>query len=113
MIGRLSVSFLLLAVPAFGQSPVYTNADMGRIQRTHTVTEEELASLRANQFVYVPPLPRGPQIIRVNSSTAEGPFGPFYMPPRRPLDPFFTYGAFDGYGGGYWGHPVSGPVTVT
>jgi len=108
MTGRLAVTFLLLAVPAFGQSRVYTNADLGKIERTRTVTEEELASLRAHQFVYVPPLPRGPEVVHVNSSTAEGPFGPFHMPQREPLgSPLRMDG---GWGG--WGRGVRGPVTV-
>ena len=109
MTGRLSVTFLLLAVPAFGQSRVYTNADLGKIERTRTVTEEELASLRANQFVYVPSLPRGPDVVHVNSSTSEGPFGPFYMPPREPLGTSSWVGG--GWGG--WGDGVWGPVTVS
>src|SRR5438094_9975253 len=71
MIGRFAVTFLLLAVPAFGQARVYTNADLGKIQRTHNATEEELSWLRAHQFVAVPDHPAGPEVIVVHSSTAE------------------------------------------
>jgi len=106
MIGRFGVAFLLLAVPAFGQSRIYTNADLGKIQRTHNATEEELAGLRAHQFVLVPDRPAGPEVIVVRGSTAEGPFGPFYTTPREPLGlmsmiPAETfYGGYYGYGRG-------------
>src|SRR5437773_10905298 len=108
MIGRFAVTFLLLAVPAFGQARVYTNADLGKIQRTHNATEEELSWLRAHQFVAVPDHPAGPEVIVVHSSTAEGPFGPFYTLPREPLgdQPWMS-----SWGG--WGHRIRGPVTVT
>jgi hypothetical protein len=113
MIGRLAVAFLLLAVPAFGQSRVYTNADLDKIPRTRKVTEEELASLRANQFVAVPERTGGPVGIILHSSTHEGPFGPFYMPVSGPLDPYY-YGNHP-YGGCCgWDHVYSrGPVRVT
>jgi hypothetical protein len=112
MIGRLSVAFLLLALPAFAQSRVYTNADLDKIPRTRTVTEEELAALRANQFVAVPER-SGPVGIILGGSTHEGPFGPFYMPVNGPLDPYYygsqPYGACCA-----WDHYYTrGPVRVT
>jgi len=112
MIGRFSVAFLLLALPAFAQSRVYTNADLDKIPRTRTVTEEELAALRANQFVAVPER-SGPVGIILGGSTHEGPFGPFYMPVNGPLDPYYygsqPYGACCA-----WDHYYTrGPVRVT
>src|SRR5579862_685862 len=109
MIARFAVPFLLLAVPAFGQSRVYTNADLGKIERTHTATEEELAGLRAHQFVLVPERPAGPDVIVLGSSTADGPFGPFSMPRREPLDET-SLGISPLIGG--WSHRVRGPVTT-
>ena len=111
MIARLAVPFVLLAVPAAGQTPVITNANVGKtgnIEQRRTVTEEELASLRAHQFVYVPGLPAGPEVIHVNGSTAEGPFGSFSMPGLRPLGTEHVVG-----GSGWWGHSIRGPVTVS
>lgn len=108
MIGRFAVTFVLLAVPALGQSRVYTNADLGKIQRTHNATEEELAGLRAHQFVLVPDRPAGPEVIVVHSSTAEGPYGEFALPAREPLDTTFVQSPWIGG----WGHRVRGPVTA-
>ena len=111
MIGRFSVALLLLAVPASAQSRVYTNADLDRIPRTRTVTAEELAALRANQFVAVPER-SGPVGIILGGSTHEGPFGPFYMPLSGPLDPYY-YGS-QPYGGccAWEHHYPRGPVRV-
>src|SRR5436190_13398963 len=112
MIGRFSVALLLLAVPAFGQSRVYTNADLDKIPRTRKVSDEELAALRANQFVAVPER-SGPVGIILGGSTHEGPFGPFYMPASGPLDPFYYSGNWSG-GWGRWDHYYTrGPVHVT
>jgi hypothetical protein len=107
MTARLAVTFVLLAVPAFGQSRVYTNADLGKITRTHNATEEELAGLRAHQFVLVREY-AGPEVIVAGGSPSEGPFGPFYMPPRQPLGDQLFFGGFGG-----WGHRIRGPVTVS
>ena len=114
MIGRFAVTFLLLAVPAFGQSRVYTNADLGKIQRTHNAPEAELTWLRAHQFVAVPDRPAGPEVIVVSGSTLEGPFGPFYTTPREPLAmPVQMAPPLGGgfYGGGFYGHRGAGRIT--
>jgi len=112
MTARLSVAFLLLAGPAFGQSRIYTNADLDKIPRTRTVTEEELAALRRNQFVAVPER-SGPVGIILGGSTHEGPFGPFYMPVSGPLDPFY-YGGHPYGACCAWDHYYSRrPVRVT
>ena len=75
---------LLVAAPAFGQARVYTNADLGKpMPRTSTVTSAEAAAILAPwQFVYVPPRPAQPQVIRIDSSPTAGPFGEF-----APLEP--------------------------
>ena len=111
MIGRLSVTFVLLAVPAFGQSRVYTNADLGKIQRTHTATEEDLAGLRAHQFMAIPDRPAGPEVIVGTGSPNEGPFGPFYTTPNEPLGMQMPVG-LPFFGGGY-AYRAPRRVTVT
>jgi hypothetical protein len=113
MIGRLSVTFVLLAVPAFGQSRVYTNADLGKVQRTHTATEEELAGLRAHQFMAIPDRPAGPEVIVGSGSPNEGPFGPFSMTPNEPLGMQMPVG-LPVFSGGYgYGYRTPRHVTVT
>ena len=113
MIARFAVPLLLLAVPAFGQSRVYTNADLGRIQRTHNAPDSELAWLRAHQFVAVPQRPAGPEVIVVGGNAAEGPFGPFYTTPNLPLAlPAETTVPLGGFYGGFYGRHA-GRITST
>lgn len=73
---------LLVAAPVFGQSRVYTNADLGKpLPRASTLTPAEAAALLApRQFVYVAPRPAEPQVVLLASSPTAGPFGEF-----RPL----------------------------
>jgi hypothetical protein len=77
---------MLASVPAFAQSRVYTNADLGRpLERTATVTPEQLASLAAHQFRLPSPYPSGPQVVIIGNPD-DGPFGPFKdLPPTAPL----------------------------
>ena len=78
---------LLVASPAFGQSRVYTNADLGKpLPGISTVTPAEAAALLApHQFVYVAPRPAEPPVVLLESSPTAGPFGEFkpFSPPRR------------------------------
>lgn len=81
--------FLLTALPASAQSPLYTNADLGhRLSPNRvTVTAEDLESLRQHQYHAPPPPLRqdGPTIFVIDSSVTAGPFGEFapFPPPRR------------------------------
>ena len=80
---------LLVAAPAFGQSRVYTNADLGKpLPGVSTVTPAEAAALLApRQFVYVAPRPAEPQVVLIASSPTAGPFGEFTsLSPSRRLD---------------------------
>jgi hypothetical protein len=89
---------LFTAWPVCAESPLYTNADLGKpLTRTHTVAPAQLASLAARQFAYVPPVPPGPQVIILNSSPTAGPFGEFA--------PFEFGRSMDGlpYFNPYWG----------
>lgn len=81
---------LLAASPAFAQSRIYTNADLGRpLFPASTVTPAEAAAILAPyQFVYVAPAPRwGPTFVVLKSNPADGPFGAFHpFAPGRRLD---------------------------
>lgn len=102
---------LLVAAPAVAQDGrVWTNADLGNpLSLTRrTVTPEELASLAAHQFVYVPSAREGePGVYIMGSSPTAGPFGEFA--PFGPLEPLGGYtnaapwgsAGYSGYGGGY------------
>ena len=102
MVGRLTVACLLLAAPAFAQSRVYTNADLGK-PRTwfHTATAQELASLAARQFVAPPVFPDNPTVLIIAGDPSHGPFGPLEVTPAQPLDPNWQNNAW--YGSGYIG----------
>jgi hypothetical protein len=91
---------ILASAPAFAQSRVYTNADLGRpVERTVTVTPEQLASLTAHQFRLPESYP-GPQVVVIGHAD-DLPFGPFMdLPPIAPLSnspywfgPSLFYGA--------------------
>ena len=97
---------ILASAPAFAQSRVYTNADLGRpLDRTVTVTPEQLASLAVHQFRLPASYPPGPQVVVVGRAD-DLPFGPFMeLPPIAPLS-----------SGPYWfgapmfyGAPFGGP----
>lgn len=89
---------MLIAAPAFAQSRVYTNADLGKkLPRTHAVTPEELDSLRAHQFV-LPHEYHGPTvtIMPYDDSWSRTP-----LSPNQPLDPNWRpvpiYGGWSSY----------------
>ena len=77
---------MLANAPAFAQSRVYTNADLGRpLERTVTVTPQQLASLAAHQFRLPSSYPPGPQVVIIGHPE-DGPFGPFKeLLPTAPL----------------------------
>lgn len=110
---RLCVALLFVSVPVCGQSRVYTNADLGQpIQRTRTVTLEELASLRANQFVAPPQIPDGPSVLILGSNATDGPFGPLHLSPIEPLDRSWRFRTPIGRGyGAAFGIFPSGPFS--
>lgn len=104
MVNRLCVIFLFVSVPVFGQTRIYTNADLGQPLRwtAPPVPPEQLQALVANQFKSVPPNP-GPQVIVIGGNSTDGPFGPLYLPPTQPLTPPWavtTYGGWGRYGAG-------------
>jgi hypothetical protein len=73
------VVVLLTAAPAFAQSRVYTNADLGKpLAATLTTSPAEAAAILApHQFVYVPPAPAGPTLVLFGGSPTTGPYGEF------------------------------------
>jgi hypothetical protein len=107
MVGRLTVACLLIAAPAFAQSRVYTNADLGKPRTwAHTATAEDLASLAARQFVAPPVFPDGPTVLTIAGDPSHGPFGPLEVTPGQPLDPNWQNNGWYGSGfvnGGWYG----------
>ena len=77
------IAALLLASPVFGQSRVYTNADLGKpLQQAFTITPEQLRTLAANQFALPPTYP-GPQLFIYNPGRwwpFDGPQAPIVHP---------------------------------
>jgi uncharacterized membrane protein YgcG len=106
MVGRLVVACLLIAAPVLAQSPVYTNADLGKARTwTRTASAEELASLAKRQFVAPPAFPDGPTVLTIAGDPSHGLFGPLELTPAQPLDPDWQghtgwYGP--GFAGGGW-----------
>jgi len=113
MIGRVVIASLLIAVPASAQSPVYTNADLGKPRTwTRTATAAELASLAAHQFVAPPVFPDGPTVLVIAGDPSHGPFGPLELTAGRPLDPNWQdagwYGPGFATGSWFGGRSLSG-----
>jgi hypothetical protein len=78
-----------------------------------TTPAEALAILAPHQFVYVPPLPPGPTVLILNSSSTAGPFGEFkpFSPSQRLDGSSFTDPPFGAcYGAGCYGPLYGGPV---
>jgi len=128
----LIVGFFL-ATPAWSQTKVYTNADLGHPLSPNrvTVTAEQLASLAAHQF-RVPRTFDGPTGVTSGLQPTMGPFGdyqntilprrldgslwsdppwvayapgPFYAPVYYPPSvPYATTAAYDGVRGGRRSH---------
>lgn len=93
---KIAALFLMLiAAPVFAQSRVYTNADLGKkLPRTHTVTPEELDSLRARQFV----LPREYHGPTVTILPYDDSWFRTALSPNQPLDPNWRpVPMYDGY----------------
>ena len=85
----LFVTGLFVASPVFGQSRVYTNADLRKpmLQSSPITAVEAAAILAPNQFVYVPTRRAAPVAMVLPSSATAGPFGEFSPPsPMRRLD---------------------------
>ena len=77
---------LMLASPAFSQTPRYTNRDVGQSVSSTRVTPAEAAAILApHQFVWQPTLPAEPRVLGLFSSPTGGPFGEFpeFSPARR------------------------------
>ena len=72
----LVIAGIFVATPAWSQTKVYTNADLGRPLSSNrgTVTPEQLASLEAYQF-RVPRTYDGPMALSSGLSPTGGPFG--------------------------------------
>jgi len=133
------IAVLFVATPAWSQTKVYTNADLGQPLSSNraTVTAEQLASLAAHQF-HIPVRYDGPQVVNSGSSPTTGPFGdvqttamlprrldgslwsdqpwvayapgPFYTPAYyRPSVPYATTGS---YGGMHDGRRARGRAPV-
>jgi hypothetical protein len=105
---------LLLASPAFSQTPRYTNADLGQSVSSVRVTPAEAAAIMAPfQFRLPPELPDGPQILGLWTSPTGGPYGEFreFSPARRldgtllsdPQWGVTTYIPYSGWRGGHTG----------
>ena len=109
------VGLLLSTSPAWAQSRVYTNADLSAHPVTwrSSVTPEQLAGLEARQFRGSPVQDWGPQVVIVDSSSTDGPFGAFaafspsYVAPGGVS--FETVGPAY-YGGNGYGYRLRGRV---
>jgi hypothetical protein len=104
VIALVAILVILASAPALAQTRVYTNADLGRpVERTVTVTPEQLASLSAHQFRLPASYP-GPQVVVIGHAD-DLPFGPFMdLPPIAPLSngPYW-FGPSLFYGGPFGG----------
>jgi hypothetical protein len=104
VIALVAILGILASAPAFAQTRVYTNADLGRpLERTVTVTPEQLASLATHQFRLPASYP-GPQVVIIGHAD-DLPFGPFMdLPPIAPLSngPYW-FGPSLFYGGPFGG----------
>jgi hypothetical protein len=101
----LVIACLLLAAPVAAQTRVYTNADLGKpITWSQTPTAEELASLKARQFVAPPFIPDRPSLRVIDGDPTHGPFGPFELSAfTQPLDPNWRQDTWGYWGGGFPG----------
>jgi hypothetical protein len=80
---------LSAALPAYGESPLYTNKDLGRHIKSSPVRvspEEAAAIMAAHQPVFArEEAPAGPRVFIMNARPEDGPFGPLlpFGPPTR------------------------------
>jgi len=108
------IAMLLASSPAFGQSRVYTNADLGRPMSRATVTPEEWASLVAHQF-RLPPAPErptGPTVVVVDTTPtfARSTEELIDNPARYATDAyFFNQASWIGAMGGFYGYGYGPP----
>jgi hypothetical protein len=93
----------LLAAPAFAQSRVYTNADIGKkLERIDTIRPELLEGLKARQFVFVPD--RAPESYVIPYDGTRDVMAPLtlqYEPLSSPWG-LTTYFPYVPYGFGFW-----------
>jgi hypothetical protein len=92
---------LLVASPAFAQSRVYTNADLGKPLSTDrpTVSDEELRALAERQFTPALDYPSAPHVLILRGAPEDGPWDW----PRDAVDQAEPDGLplwLAGYGGG-------------
>ena len=67
---------LLVAPPAFAQSRVYTNADLGKPLSTDrpSISAEELRGLADRQFTALPDDAAGPRVVILRGAPEDGPW---------------------------------------
>ena len=100
------VALLCTALPAAAQSRLYTNADLGKVVRTRTVTPDELAGLQAREFVYVQDRrPQGPRVVILRDTPLFPPFAPT-SEPTRPLSEPWSMTTYLGHGHGGHHAPI-------
>jgi len=102
------VALLCTAVPAGAQSKVYTNADLTTrpvTTWTRTVTPDELAGLKAREYVYVPERRTGPRVVILPNTPLFPPFAAT-SEPTRPLSEPWSMTTYLGHGHGGHHAPI-------
>jgi hypothetical protein len=81
---------LLTSAPAFGQSRIYTNADLGRplSPSRPTPTADELSALAAHQFTLPPDYPSGPHVVILGEGRASSTPWDWPREMYEPIPPF-------------------------
>ncbi len=104
------VGLVLTAWPAAAQSKVYTNQDLTptAVTWTRTVTPEELAGLKAREYVYVPARPAEARVVILPNRPLFAPFAAT-SEPTRPLSEPWSMTTYLRGGHGHRGPVVSGP----
>jgi hypothetical protein len=107
---RMSVMLMALAVtaPAFAQSPVYTNADLGKpiaTAETRLAPEQAVRVLRGSHSIadltdYRSP-GSGPTVVVMGESTTPWDWPPAAFEPIRPLGNYYDGNSYAPYGYGY------------
>jgi hypothetical protein len=98
-------ALLCAALPAAAQSAkVYTNDDLGKrtVAWSRTVTDQELAGLKAREFVYVPTRPAEARVVILRDTPWFPPFAAT-SEPTRPLSEPWSMTTYLGHGPGHRG----------